>query len=93
MQYAQKIDVSCVYAFFLAKKAVNSVLWDEGYALFSLKSNNTLGNKIEKSESSLFFFFLERIDQNLFMNRHSYHDVKKAELFVGCPPCAGSLRR
>lgn len=57
MQYAQKIDVSCVYAFFLAKKAVNSVLWDEGYALFSLKSNNTLGNKIEKSESSLFFFF------------------------------------
>lgn len=77
--------------FFLPKKPVNSDLRDEGYALFSLKSNNTLGNKIEKSESSL--LFLERIDQSLFMNRHSYHDVKKAELFVGCPPCAGSLRR
>lgn len=57
MQYAWKIDVSCVYAFFfLCQKTVNLViLCDEVYALLSLKSNNTLSSKVEKSEPSFLF--------------------------------------
>lgn len=54
-QYAE--NVSCLYAVFLAKIIVDSVfLCGEGGALFPLKANNTLSNKIKKSEPSFYFF-------------------------------------
>lgn len=68
MQYAQRIDVSCIYAFFLAKKKNKTVdlvlLCGERCALFCVKSNDPFGDRIEKS--ALSFFFL-RINQNSFM--------------------------
>lgn len=55
MQYGQRIDVSCVYAFCSCRKTVDSIfVCGEGWALFSLKFNNTFGNKIEISQP---FFF------------------------------------
>lgn len=61
--------VFMAFFFFSCQKRVDSLFsCGERCALFSLKSNHTFGNKMEKYEHSFGVFL--RIDKSLSMNRY-----------------------